>query len=396
MPVISVRIPQLGEGLQEALLVDLLKQPGDDVRRDEPIYTMETDKATTDVESPYDGKLVEWLVEPGTVLSIGHEIAKMEVAEGVKEMPAGHGPADDKQADDSSSASTGSAGGNVATAVRSGAIRIPPKTRRFLKENNLLDSAQMIPAAGEKLLVSDVEAWMQSAPTTTAVSSEHFTVVPLPKSQIVLNYRLKRGVADCIPVTVGNEMSWKSIKDARATVKAAGGKATGFAMACYVVVQAIKKHDRFRSTLSADERSLQTFHDVNLGVAVALPGDEIVTAVVKAADKMSQNEFFDALSKQIEIARDGNDQADGSTTLTVSNIGKAGMRFGIPAIVAPAVATLAFGEVYQSPIPDGDSFRFEPMIQGTLCFDHRLANGVGAANFMNDIKAGIEQFAMEA
>ena len=238
--------------------------------------------------------------------------------------------------------------------------------------------------------------WLQSAPAAPAVSSEHFEVVPMPKSQIVLNYRLKRGVADCIPVTVGNEMSWKQIQNARATVKAAGGKATGFAKACHVVVQAIKKHDRFRSTLSADERSLQTFHDVNLGVAVALPGDEMVTAVVSAADKMSQNEFFDALSKQIEIARDGNDQADASTTLTVSNIGKAGMRFGIPAIVAPAVATLAFGEIYQSPVPEGDSFRFEPMIQGTLCFDHRLANGVGAANFMNDIKAGIEQFSLES
>ncbi len=397
MPIISVRIPQLGEGLQEALLVELIKQPGDDVRRDEPIYTMETDKATTDVESPYDGKLIEWLVEPGTVLSIGHEIAKMEVAEGVKEMPAGHGPADDKPAEKATPAKSSAAGGGAAaTAVRSGAVRIPPKTRRFLKENNLTDSAHLIPAAGDKLLVSDVEAYMQSAPATAAVSSEHFEVVALPKSQIVLNYRLKRGVADCIPVTVGNEMSWKQIQTSRATVKAAGGKATGFAMACYVVVQALKTHDRFRSTLSADERSLQTYHDVNLGVAVALPGDEMVTAVVSAADKMSQNEFYDALSKQIEIARDGNDQADASTTLTVSNIGKAGMRFGIPAIVAPAVATLAFGEVYQSPVPDGDSFRFEPMIQGTLCFDHRLANGVGAANFMNDIKQGIEQFSLDA
>ena len=63
MPVISVRIPQLGEGLQEALLVDFLKQPGDEIKRDDPIYVMETDKATTDVESPYAGKLVEWTVE---------------------------------------------------------------------------------------------------------------------------------------------------------------------------------------------------------------------------------------------------------------------------------------------------------------------------------------------
>ena len=94
MPVISIRIPQLGEGLQEALLVEFLKQPGDEVQRDDPIYVMETDKATTDVESPYSGKLVKWTVETGTVLEIGAEIGKMEVAEGVKEMPVGHGPAD--------------------------------------------------------------------------------------------------------------------------------------------------------------------------------------------------------------------------------------------------------------------------------------------------------------
>ena len=94
MPVISVRIPQLGEGLQEALLVEFLKKPGDEIKRDDPIYVMETDKATTDVESPYSGKLVEWTVETGTVLEIGAEIGKMEVAEGVKEMAAGHGPPD--------------------------------------------------------------------------------------------------------------------------------------------------------------------------------------------------------------------------------------------------------------------------------------------------------------
>ena len=77
MPIISIRIPQLGEGLQEALLVEFIKNPGDKVERDEPIYVMETDKATTDVESPYSGKLVEWTVEPGTVLSIGAEIGKI-------------------------------------------------------------------------------------------------------------------------------------------------------------------------------------------------------------------------------------------------------------------------------------------------------------------------------
>jgi pyruvate/2-oxoglutarate dehydrogenase complex dihydrolipoamide acyltransferase (E2) component len=60
MPLVSVNIPQIGEGLQEARVVAFLKKPGDMVRRDEPIYQMETDKAVMDVESPVEGTLVSW------------------------------------------------------------------------------------------------------------------------------------------------------------------------------------------------------------------------------------------------------------------------------------------------------------------------------------------------
>ena len=129
-----------------------------------------------------------------------------------------------------------------------------------------------------------------------------------------------------------------------------------------------------------------------MGVAVALPGDEMVTAVVPNADTLDPNKFFDTLYQQIKLAREGTDQADGSTTITISNIGKAGMRSGIPAIVSPAVATLAIGEIYSLPVPDGDSFKFQPSVMATLSFDHRVANGVGAANFMSDFKKSIESF----
>lgn len=393
MPLISVRIPQLGEGLQEALLLDLLKQPGDQIFRDDPIYTMETDKAATDVESPYDGKLVQWLVEPGALLSIGTEIAKIEVADGVREVPNAHAPIVETAlpAEPSSDSDSIPPGEHP---LRRSSARIPPKTRRFLKDNQLIESAYLIPACGEKLLISDVEAWLESGRNASATSTGQYVTTPLPKSQIILNHRLKQGFSTCIPVSAGIEISWKNIQSARETVKSAGGTATGFAMACFVIAQALKQHERFRSTLSNDERSLMTYDDVNLGVAVTLPGDEMVTAVVRGADKMSQNEFFEAFANQIELARQGNDQADASTTLTVSNIGKAGLKFGIPAIVAPAVATLALGKVYPNAIPDGDGFRFEPTIQCTMCFDHRVANGVGAANMMNDIKEGIEQFSL--
>ena len=388
MPVISVRIPQLGEGLQEALLVEFLKNPGDTIGRDDPIYVMETDKATTDVESPYDGTLVEWTVEPGTVLEIGSEIGKMEVAEGVKEMPVGHGPSDNETPEP---AATEPIPTSTAEPVRSTRVMIPPKTRKYLKELNLLDAVDQITCSGKKMMPEDVDAFIASGGGNAEISSDQYTVEPLPKSQIILNYRLGRGAKACIPVTVMTDINWTQVAEARKSARESGGP-TGFAMACWAVVQSLKNHAKFRSVMNSDGNSLKVFHRVNLGVAVALPGDEMVTAVIRDSDEMSETEFYRAFTEQISAARDTGDQADESTTVTVSNIGKAGMKIGIPAIVAPAVATLAIGESFAHPVPDGDSFRFQTTVTATLCFDHRIASGVGAANFMSEVKSRIEAF----
>lgn len=431
MPVISVRIPQLGEGLQEALLVEFLKKPGDRIKRDDPIYTMETDKATTDVESPYEGTLVEWLVQTGSVLSIGTEIARMEVAEGVQEMPAGHGPAGGSAGHGPASHSapttatgTAAAGRNAGeTSATSAAaarprsdIQIPPRTRRYLKDKGLLEVADRIPAQGSKLMPEDIDAWLAAggaagataAPEATAsdepartgsaaaplTSNDVFEVVPLSQSQITLNYRLTRGTQATVPVTVSVDIDWSAVERARTASKDKGGP-TPFGMACWCTLQAMKKHDRFRSGLAADGRALKVFRRINLGVAVALPGDLLVTAVVRNACQLDQAAFFQALAASIDQARDGKDQADETTTLTVSNIGKAGMRWGIPAIVTPAVATLALGKAVETPVREGNSIGFRSMAAATLGFDHRVANGVGAANFLDDIRKGIEEFRLD-
>ncbi len=399
MPIISIRIPQLGEGLQEALLVEFIKQPGDRIKRDDTIYVMETDKATTDVESPYDGTLVEWTVQPGTVLEIGAEIGKIEVADGVKEMAGGHGPAETAAASSSTSPASHSERGSLNKPSGNSGVMIPPKTRKYLKEKGLLDSIDQIPVSGKKMMPEDVDAFLSkggvsSTPTpagAAATPSEFYEIQNLPQSQITLNYRLVRGTQVCVPVTVMCDIDWTRLDEARKAAKQSGGP-TAFSMALWCVTQALKKHSKFRSVMAGDGRALKVYHRVNLGVAVALPGDEMVTAVVRNADQMDQPTFFAALANQIEIARNGKDQADESTTVTVSNIGKAGMKFGIPAIVAPAVATLAMGETYSQPVPDGDSFKFRPTVTAVLSFDHRIANGVGAANFMNDVRTELENY----
>ena len=448
MPVVAVRIPQLGEGLQEARLIEFLKQPGDSVKRDEPIYVMETDKATTEVESPYDGTLEAWLVEPDTVLPIGQEIARMQVAEGVKEMPSDHhpGPATNPVTPSQTVPKTPNALATppastnaplptptvveaptmVATlpmlrpgrgpARAAGGIPIPPRTKRYLRQKNIFEFAEHIVAAGTKLMPSDVDDFIASggpekaanaiAAATAAieqekvptfVSSADFVESALPTNQQTLNYRMARGAQVALPATLVTDIDWTAIAAARNEVRESGGP-TGFAMLLWCITKAMEEHKQFRSTLSNDGKTLRTYHNVNLGVAVALPGDELKMAVVHKADTLERSEFFDQLSDRIEQARQGKDQIDAATTVHVSNIGTANMRLGIPVVVTPAVATIAIGEVRDEPIPDEkntNGFRFRKTASLTMAFDHRVMNGVGAANFLNMIRELAANFTVE-
>src|SRR5438270_9101138 len=129
MPTVSVRIPQIGEGLQEARLVAILKQPGERVKRDEPIYQMETDKAVMDVESPYEGTLVEWTAAVDAIIPIGAEVARMDVLDGVKEMEV-YGAA--AGAINSEIQNPKSKIQNSVTESRNATI--PPRTRAYAKE----------------------------------------------------------------------------------------------------------------------------------------------------------------------------------------------------------------------------------------------------------------------
>lgn len=385
MPTISVRIPQLGEGLQEALLVEFLKQPGDDVKRDEPIYVMETDKAVTEVESPYDGKLLEWVVETNTVLTIGTEVATMEVADGVKEVPVGHKPAELSTAAEAVAAST---------APNRPSVAIPPRTRKYLKEKGLLEVADEIPAAGSKLMVEDVDRYLaeKGGGASVGAGAEGYEERALPPQQIALNYRLVRGVQSCVPVTGCIDVDASAIVAGREKLNADGVPITGFGVICYCMAQTLKDFERLRSTLSPDGKTLRTYPHVQLGIAVARPGDELITAVIRDADTLSREDFYKAYKHHIQLARDGKDQVDESTTFTASNIGKVGLRMGIPVVVPPAVATLAVGEVRQEPIPDGDGFKFVKRLTLALTFDHRVINGVGAGQFLNALRESMESF----
>ena len=399
MPTVAIRIPQLGEGLQESLVIELFKKAGDSVNRDEPLYAMETDKGTMDIESPYDGVLTEWLVEEGTVHKIGAAIAHMEVAEGVEEMAAGHGPPEPAAA---TPAKASPATSKTPAANRNRAI--PPRTRRYLREKGLQDVADQIPAAGGKLTPEDIDAYLAaggSSDTASTDASEQlgpFTDAALSKNQQRLNYRLVRGVQLCVPVAASLDVDFTAIETARQKLKTEQGDdaPSGLVMVLWCITRAIEKHPAFRSTLVDEGRTRRTFDHVNLGIAVALPDDVLLTAVVADADTLSWNDFPAAVARQVDLAREGKDQASAATTVSVSNIGSLGLRAGVAAVVPPAMGTITLGRIFQRAVPDGDSYRFTPTATFTLTFDHRVANGAGAASFLQDLDHEIREFTLPA
>lgn len=403
MAVVVIQIPQLGEGLQEARLVQFLKHPGDTVSRDEPIYVMETDKAATEVESPHAGKLKEWLVEEESILPIGAKIGILEVAEEVAEVGAEQIESPSAQGADSST-SVGPLGESLQAtaptslqAARAGAA-IPPRTKRYLKEKGLLEIAHQIPAAGTKLTQEDVDRFLAQGPRTTdplkTLASEAFDETPVPAAQQALIYRIARGAQVTVPAVLETELDWTHIAASREQTRLVDGP-TGFAMFLWCVGRAMRAHPVLRSTLSSDGKTLRTYRHVNLGVAVSLPGDGLNTAVVEHADSLNQADFFEALKQRIELARTGTDQADAATTLTVSNIGAVGMRAGIPVVVTPAVATIALGQVQEKPVPTAEGWAFFKAASITMTFDHRLLNGIGAASFLNDVRSFVAHYILD-
>lgn len=377
MAIVEVIVPQLGEGLQEVRLMRFLKQPGDRVERDEHIYEMETDKANVEVESPYAGVIVEWLAKEGDILPIGAPIARMEV-EGTVEVsaPAAHG----------ASAPTVPVSAPVLSPapVRERLdLVIPPRTRAYARQKGVSEEElRRIPAAsGNKLMPEDIDAYLAGRAGDGAAE---YVDYPLPEQQRTFIYRLKRSTQLVVPATLRRPARWDGIQRVVARFKTdpnAPMQPSDFQVFAYCAAQATLQHPKFRAQLVGDE-TLRQYPHVNLGIAVARPGDELVTALVKNASALDFVSFVRTLQTQIRKARAGEDQADASIQLLLTYMGGFQMVDAIPVLVSPAAAILFAGEAF---LVDG-----VPHVNLVLTFDHRLINGVGGAEFLNAVAENIE------
>ena len=390
MPTVEIRIPQLGEGLVEVRIVALLKQPGDAIRRDEPIYTMETDKAEVEIESPVDGTLEAWAVEEEAIVPVGEVVARVAVeaeeAAGAPAVP--HAP------------SNGEGEGEAAEEPRPTELRnakIPPRTRSHAKKAGVSEQELLqIPAASGKLMPEDVDRYLAARDGARAkpVSNGEYEEVPMSARQRTLFYRLTSGASQVVAGTIEEPIRWEPVERVNQWFKqqglAEGDTPTRFLLVAWCAAQAIGRDERFRSTI-VDVNTLRRYHHGNLGIAVALPHDELTSAVVPGADALSFEQFVQTARERIRSARDGLDQASKAVAhVSLTGMASSGVRTAVPVVVPPAVATLFVGAPYDSVEPDeAGGMRFVRLAHLALTFDHRIINGVGAASFLNDVKERI-------
>ena len=383
MAIIEIPIPQRGEGLQEVVILKFLKQPGDTIRRDDHLYNMETDKAVMEVESPYEGVLIEWLGEEGAVMPIGSAIARMEVHVEVEEAAPIPQPGGALSSAFPTPASGRSSGVEVI---------IPPRTRAYCREKNISDDEMRhIPTQTGKLLPADVDAYLathadEGARALPALSPDQalpYSERPLTTQQRTFIYRIKRSAQIVVPATAKRSIEWGSLKWLAESIRKKGNslQPSSFQIFAHCVALTIKEHPKFRSALIG-EATLREFDHVNIGIAVGLSNGDLTVATVPDADTLDFPAFVTTAQACIQRARDGEDQASDTTQFLLTYMGPYELTDAIPVLVAPAVAILFIGSTFEQ----GGQL----LANLALTFDHRLIGGIEAAEFLRAIvqKAG--------
>ena len=343
----EIRVPQLGEGLREARIVELLREPGAALRRGDSLYVIETDKTTVELEVPFDGMLVEWRVAAGDVVAIDTTIAMITLAPGETGVGIVMPPID---------------------------RLVPPRTRSYAEERGI-DAALLpsIASTTHKLLPQDIDAYLaREAPLVPTASGyrEHKVI----GGHRALIFRLRRSATLAIPGTMTVVVPWRSLVSPHAAYQ--GPKATPFQVFGHAIAQVALRHPQFRSVMLGDDR-IREYDHVNVGIAMARPNDELAIAVIRAAERMTLQDFVRACSAQMRSAIREGDQTAEDTQILLSHLGEFGIGDAVPTLVAPASSVFFLGT------PEDANARI------VLTFDHRLINGAAAARFLSELAASL-------
>ena len=413
----EVKLPRLGQGMESGTIVRWLKTEGDTVSKGEPLFELDTDKVTQEVEAESDGVLLKIVVADGEV-DVGTTVAIIgaldeDVAALLADSQAENGgapsaaappdtdtdtaPSDAaEQGAESVEAPPASEPAPAAPAAPHAAgehVKASPLARRIARERGL-DLAQIVGTGPEgRVIAEDVEkAAVQSAAASVAAPVDEVEVVELTSTRRTIARRLTEAwQAPVFQLTVSADATALVATRERMVELLREGetKPTVSDVLTRLVASALVRHRPVNANFV--DGKLHRFSAANIGLAVAAPSG-LVVPVIRDADRKSVQQIAADRADVVTRARDGKLQlADlEGGTFTISNLGMYGIEQFVAVLNPPQVAILAVGSIEDRPTAIDGELAIVPTLTMTLTCDHRAIDGSEGAEFLRDVKAFVE------
>lgn len=426
----DVQVPVLGESITEGTLAEWLKKPGEAIKVDEPIASLETDKVSVEVPSPVAGVLTEQLVKEGDNVAVGAVIARID------ENATASAPAETPTPAESVAAAATNPPGAGETPLLRGDEHAPhaeadeddhittlsPAVRRAVLEHHVDPTRIRGTGKDGRLTKDDVIAAAQTqktgapppseapqakaptGPTEAPAASEARPQSPtgerreervkMSRLRQTIAKRLKDAQDTAAMLTTFNDVDMTTVIEARSRYKDLFEKKHGirlgfmgfFVKACAL---AAKDVPSVNASLEGDEIVYHDYLDVS--VAVSAPKG-LVVPVVRNADKMTFAEIEKTIAAYGKKAKEGtltvNEMQGG--TFTISNGGVFGSLLSTPIINPPQSAVLGMHRIEERPVVRDGQIVARPMMYLALSYDHRLIDGREAVTFLVRVKEAIE------
>jgi pyruvate dehydrogenase E2 component (dihydrolipoamide acetyltransferase) len=418
MSQLEIKIPDIGD-FKEVEVIELLVKPGDTVKAEQSLITVESDKASMEIPSSASGVVKELKVKIGDKVAEGSLILLLDAADGAMAAPAPASapapaaaapapvaapaaPLPAVSAPAPSAASAPAAAGN-------GKSHASPSVRKFARELGV--DLTRVTGSGPKgrILIEDVQGFVKgvmaggSGASTAAGGGAALGLLPWPSLDFT-----KFGETSLEPLSRIKKISgpnlhrnWVMIphvtqydnaditeleefrKSANDSLAKSGVKLTMLAFVIKASVSALKKFPAFNSSLDANGENLILKHYYNIGFAADTPNG-LVVPVLKNADQKGLAQIAKEMGELSAQAREGKlKPADmQGATFTISSLGGIGGTAFTPIINAPEVAILGLSKSEIKPVWDGKAFVPRLMLPMSLSYDHRVVDGALGARFI--------------
>ena len=379
------KLPDIGEGIAEAELVQWYVKPGDAVAEDQPLADVMTDKATVELTSPVSGTIVAIHGEVGQLRQIGSALVEFALegetpAEPEAESAPAPSPAEPLPATEPSAARP----------------KASPLVRRLAKQAGV--QLEDVKGSGPhgRIRRPDFEAHVAAAqrPQPSRSSADEFTEVKL--------VGLRRKIAEKMEISARRiphfayveEVDLTALETARAELNARYGerpKLTLLPFFIQALVRVLPQFPQINATFDDEAGIVRHYAPVHVGIATQTDNGLIVPVVPNAQD-LGLWELAEEIARLAAAARDGTAKRDelSGSTITITSLGTLGGIATTPVINHPEVAIIGPNRLVERPVVRGGAIDIRKMMNVSSSFDHRVVDGYEAARFIGEVKALLE------